>query len=166
MFFDTAHGLLRVLVIGPLAYVALVAVLRVSGKRTLAKMNAFDFVITVALGSTLATILLSKDVALLEGVLAFVMLAALQYGVAWTVLRAEPIEQAVKSAPSALLIDGQVDETALRQERVTREEVKSAVRKSGIGDLSMVAAVFLETDGSFTVIGHDAAGGRTAFPAM
>jgi uncharacterized membrane protein YcaP (DUF421 family) len=41
--------------------------LRVSGKRTLAKMNAFDLVVTVALGSTLATILLSADVSLAEG---------------------------------------------------------------------------------------------------
>lgn len=164
MFFDSIHGLLRVLVIGPLAYSALVLILRISGKRTLAKMNAFDFAVTVALGSTLATILLSKDVALLEGVLAFVVLAALQFIIAWTALRSDRVEQAVKSAPSALLVDGMMREDALRRERVTSGEVKSAVRKSGIGDLAMVAAVFLETDGSFTVIAHDKAGARTAFP--
>ena len=164
MFVDTAHGLLRVLVIGPLAYCALILMLRVTGKRTLAKMNAFDFVVTVALGSTLATILLSKDVALLEGVLAFVVLTGLQFVIAWTVLRSDRIEAAVKSAPGMLLRDGKIDDSALAAERVTRDEVKSAVRKSGYGDLSMVAAVFLETDGSFTVIGEDKAGSRSAFP--
>lgn len=45
-------------------------------------MNAFDFVVTVALGSTLATVLLSGDVSLLEGPLAFFLLCALQYVVA------------------------------------------------------------------------------------
>ena len=58
MIFGSYYGLLRILVVGPLAYLLLIAILRVSGKRTLAKMNAFDFVVTVALGSTLATVLL------------------------------------------------------------------------------------------------------------
>ena len=49
----------------------LVIFLRLSGKRTLSKMNAFDLVVTVALGSTLATVLLTKDVALADGALAF-----------------------------------------------------------------------------------------------
>jgi uncharacterized membrane protein YcaP (DUF421 family) len=70
MFFDSWTGLGRVLVVGTLAYFALVLTLRVSGKRTLSKLNAFDLVVTVALGSTLATVLLSKDVALAEGLLA------------------------------------------------------------------------------------------------
>ena len=41
---------------------------------------------------------------------------------------------------------------ALRDARVTREEVRAAVRSSGIGALGDVAAVVLETDGSFSVI--------------
>ena len=67
LFFSGWESLLRTLVVGALTYVVLVAFLRVSGKRTLAKMNAFDLVVTVALGSTLATVLLSKDVALADG---------------------------------------------------------------------------------------------------
>ena len=50
------------------------ALLRVSGKRTLAKLNAFDLVVTVALGSTLATVLLSQSVALADGLLGFALL--------------------------------------------------------------------------------------------
>lgn len=87
MFSDSWFGLLRVAVVGTLAYAALVALLRVSGKRTLSKLNAFDLVVTVALGSTLATVLLSKDVALTEGLLAFALLAGLQWAVATLTLR-------------------------------------------------------------------------------
>ncbi len=78
MFFDSWQGIGRVIVVGTLAYAALITILRISGKRTLTKMNAFDLVVTMALGSTLATIVLSKDVALAEGVVAFALLAALQ----------------------------------------------------------------------------------------
>ncbi len=81
MLFDTWAGLGRILLVGPLAYGALMVLLRVSGKRTLTKLNAFDLVITVALGSTLATIVLSKDVALAEGVLALGLLAGLQFAI-------------------------------------------------------------------------------------
>ncbi|MCQ8783419.1 DUF421 domain-containing protein [Mangrovibrevibacter kandeliae] len=165
MIYDGTLGLVRVLVVGVLAYLTLVAVLRVSGKRTLAKMNAFDFVVTVALGSTLATVLLSKSVALLEGALAFALLAALQALIAWLSQRSERVEQVVKSSPRLLLRDGSVDSHALAAERVTIEEVKAAVRKSGIGDLADVAAVVLETDGSFSVISRSAAGSRSAFPS-
>jgi hypothetical protein len=67
MLFDDWSGLLRVLIVGTSAYVGLVTLLRFTGKRTLSKMNAFDMIVTVALGSTLATVLLSSDVALAEG---------------------------------------------------------------------------------------------------
>lgn len=70
MIFQNWGGIGRTLLVGVLAYVALILLLRLSGKRTLAKLNAFDLVVTVAIGSTLATILLSESVALAEGVVA------------------------------------------------------------------------------------------------
>ena len=162
MFVSSWISLIRVLVVGPLAYVALITVLRVSGKRTLAKLNAFDLVVTVALGSTFATVLLSKDVALLDGVLAFVTLAALQFGVAWISKRSSMIETLVKAQPRALLVDGAYCTDALRSERITQEEVMAAVRGSGHGDLKQIAAVVLETDGSLSVVTGSQASDRSA----
>ena len=152
MLFDSWHGLLRVVIVGILAYAGVIAVLRTSGKRTLAKMNAFDLVVTVALGSTLATILLSKDVALFEGLLALVVLALLQFVIAWGSVRWGWVEQIAKSTPRRLLTNGVIDEAALREERVTREELLAAVRSGSFGGLEAIAAVVLETDGSFSVI--------------
>ena len=79
MFFHDWSSLVRVLVVGTFAYGALIVMLRLSGKRTLAKMNAFDLVVTFAFGSTLATTILSKEVALAEGVLAMGLLIILQW---------------------------------------------------------------------------------------
>ena len=105
-FFIDWFGLWRVVIVGTLAYVALVLLLRVSGKRTLSKMNAFDFIVTVALGSTLATVLLSKDVALAEGITAFALLIGLQYGITWLSVRSRRVENLVKAAPSLLFFGG------------------------------------------------------------
>lgn len=152
MFFDQWDGLVRVVVVGTLAYVALVILLRVTGKRTLSKMNAFDFVVTVALGSTLATVLLSSDVALAEGVTAFLLLILLQLTVAWGSARSRRFRHLVKAEPRLLLHDGRLLDRALLDERVAPEEVMAAVRASGAASMEDIAAVVLETDGSFSVI--------------
>jgi uncharacterized membrane protein YcaP (DUF421 family) len=162
MFFDGWTGLLRVLVVGTLAYAALVLLLRATGKRALSKMNAFDLVVTVALGSTLATVLLSKDVALAEGVLAFALLLLLQFAITWLSVRSEGVQGLVKAEPRLLLHRGRLLPGALRRERVTEEEVCAAVRSQGIASLDEVAAVVLETDGSVSVVRRAEDGGASA----
>jgi uncharacterized membrane protein YcaP (DUF421 family) len=166
MFFDDAAAILRTVIVGVLAYAILVAVLRTTGKRTLAKMNAFDLVVTVAIGSTLATILLSRDVALAEGATAFLVLAGLQYVVATGAVRSVRLRRLVKSEPRALALDGALIEEALRDERVTPEEIDAAIRAAGAGDLAEVAAVVLETDGSFSVVPQAKAGAGSALAAL
>ena len=154
MFFASLDALIRVAVISACAYAALVLILRVAGKRSLAKLNAFDFVVTVAFGSTLATVLLSKDVSLAEGVLAFAMLAGLQYAVTRLSLLSRHVKQIIRSAPTLLAEEGRLLDAAMAQERVTRDEIEAAIRKHGIGSLEDVAAVVLETDGTFSVVGR------------
>lgn len=155
MLFDEWESLLRTLVVGVLAYAMLVVFLRVSGKRTLSKMNAFDLVVTVALGSTLATVLLAKDVALAEGLLAFGLLISLQFAVTWSSVRLRWVRRLMTGDPLMLFYCGEFLPTALRQERVTEDEIRAAVRSAGISSLRKVHAVILETDGSFSVLPQD-----------
>lgn len=162
MIFDSWSGLVRVLVVGTLAYAGLVLLLRITGKRTLSKMNAFDLVVTVALGSTLATVLLSKDVALAEGLLALALLIFLQYGVTWLSARSQGFRRIIKAQPRMLMSDGRFIEEAMLEERVARDEVRAAIRSSGYESLDQVTAVVLETDGSLSVIGHETPGTESA----
>ncbi len=144
--------ILRILVVGTAAYVALVVVLRVSGKRTLSKLNAFDLVVTVAIGSTFSSILTSKDLALAEGVAALALLVGLQYAVTLLSVRIKAIDKLVKSEPSLLLKDGAPLPGALRRQRVTQEELLAAIRTSGGAELSDAAFVVLESDGSLSAV--------------
>jgi len=152
LFYDNSTGLLRVFVVGVLAYVALVVMLRVSGNRTLSKMNAFDFVVTIALGSTLSSIIISKDVALAEGVLALALLIGLQYIVTWLSVRSSQIHRLVKSEPELVLYEGNMLPDAMRRARVTNAEVLAAIRENGTASQEQIAAVVLETDGTFSVV--------------
>jgi uncharacterized membrane protein YcaP (DUF421 family) len=162
MFFESWSALLRIIIVGGLAYFALVVMLRISGKRTLAKLNAFDLVVTVALGSTLATVLLDSSVVLAEGLVAFGLLAGLQYVVAFLSVRSARFDALVKSEPTLLLHRGHFLEVAMRGQRVTREEVVSALRASGIARPGDAAAVVLETDGTLSVIPASATGDEAA----
>ena len=152
VFFSGWESLARTLVVGLLAYTVLIVFLRISGNRTLSKMNAFDLIVTVALGSTLATVLLSKDVALAEGALALGLLISLQFIITWLSVRVSWVKRLVTGEPILLLYDGELLQASLRKARVTQDEVRSAVRSSGLLRLEASQAVVLETDGSLSVV--------------
>ena len=152
MFFSDWFSLLRIVVVGLCAYVGLVVLLRVYGKRSLSQFSAFDFVVTVALGSTLATILLSQDVVLAEGILAFGLLLSLQFVVTWLSVRIRIVRRLVKSEPRLVYYGRSFLQDAMLDERLTEGELRSAVRGQGISDLEEVEAIVLETDGKMTVM--------------
>lgn len=166
MFYDNISGLVRVLVVSPLAHLWLILVLRISGKRTLAQLNAFDFIVTVALGSTLATVLLSSSVAWAEGALALALLAALQLVAAWAAQRVAWIRRGLTSRPTVLCRDGTLLYEAMAAERVTEQSLHQAVRSAGVGGMELVAAVILETNGTVSVISVDQLGSASAMPQL
>lgn len=141
--------------LGVCAYAALVVLLRLSGDRTLSKMNAFDFLVTVALGSTLASVVLSRNTSLVQGVLAFAVLVGCQYVVTWLSVRFRWVRRLVTGEPQLLLYQGEFIDSALRRSRVTEDEVLAALRAAGLNDRRGAHAVVLETDASFSVIGSN-----------
>ena len=166
MFFDSWSDLFRTFVICVGAYISLILLLRTSGKRSIAKLNIFDWVVTVALGSTLATVILSKDVALANGLVAFATLIGLQYVLAWITVRSSRMRRLVKSDPRLLFYRGQFLEGAMRQERIVHAEIRAVVREQGLASLEEVEAVVLETNGGFSVVPRTEATERTAFSDM
>lgn len=152
MFFESWYGIFRVVVIGILAYTSLVIILRISGKRTLSKMSAFDLIITVALGSTLATVIISKNVVFLEGLTAFCLLTFMQMTVTWLSVRSEWFRKVTHADPTLLLHNGQFLWNIMKESRITESEIRQAIRGQGLNDPEKVKAVILETNGNLTVI--------------
>ena len=153
LFYNGWHGVLRTMASGVVGYVALLALLRISGKRTLSKMNAFDLIGTVALGSILATMLLSSSVGILSGLVALCTLVGLQYALAWTSVRSSTVRRFVKSEPKLLVFHGVMLRTAMMKDRITPAEVFAALRQHGCAAIEEVYAVVLETNGELSVIG-------------
>lgn len=163
MFFDSWDNIYRVIIVGLLAYAGLVLLLRISGNRTLSKMNSFDLVVTVAFGSTLSTILVNESVTLAVGLAALALLVVLQLVITWCSVRSSFVNDIVKTRPTVLVLGGRLRHDALKRVRVTGDEVLAAVRQQGQGSLDNIDAVILETDGSLSVIPANQAGNRSAY---
>ncbi|WP_246669733.1 YetF domain-containing protein [Agrobacterium sp. B1(2019)] len=118
----------------------------------MAKLNAFDLVVTVALGSTLSAILLQESIALAEGATALAVLILLQYAVTCASVRSKAAANIFRSEPTLLLSNGFYCHDTMKRQRITEDEVKSAIRSSGTDNVQAISAVVLESDGTLSVI--------------
>lgn len=151
MLFQSWEDVVRTILVGILAYATLVLFLRISGKRTLAKLNAFDLVVTVALGSTLSAIVLQESVALAEGATALALLIIAQFLVTYLSVRSPRFADIVRSEPTLLARNGAYCHRSMRRERVTEDEALNAIRAQGGHSVSEVESLILESDGSLSV---------------
>lgn len=162
MWFDSWLAVLRIVLVGAASYVSLVLLLRFMGKRVLAKLNAFDLVVTVALGSMLASAVLSQDIRYVDAVTGMLLLIGAQWLVARVTTWLPSGRWFVNAEPTLVVRHGEVLESALARVRLTRGEVLQAVRSSGHGGLDDIAAVVLEPDGTLSVVGHSSSGDEQA----
>src|SRR4051812_10152297 len=107
-FFAGWEPLERTAVLAACAYVMAVSALRLYGKRTLASFNVFDLVVSIALGSVLASTALDSRVSLAQGVLAFVVLAGLQFLVEWLAVRSKAVRKLAHNRPTLIAYHGRM----------------------------------------------------------
>lgn len=160
LFFNGWEPLIHVAVVGVAAYVFLILMLRLSGKRTLSRMNGYDMVVTMALGSIMTKAMLTADQSLAESLLAIFLLIAFQVGLSAASLRWPWVRKLTSAEPAILYHDGRFAEATLRRERVCRDEVVSAVHQKGLRDLDQVDAVILGANGELCVLVRDGQGAR------
>jgi uncharacterized membrane protein YcaP (DUF421 family) len=152
IFFSGWEPLVRTAISTSVAYVILVIILRIAGPRALAKWYAFDLIVTVALGSTFANNVLSKDTTIAQAAVGFVILIGLQILVSWIVLHWSPARLVVNARPAMILRDGEFLDESMRRQRVAEADIRAAARQHGYASLEDIAAVVLEADGTFSVI--------------
>ena len=151
VFFKDWESLSHVAVATVIAFVTLFLFLRISGKRTMAKLNAFDFVVTIALGSTMAYMMLAK-VPLAEGTLVLALIILMQYIFAWAARSSKKMEDLINAVPILIYYDGQFIEKAMQREAITKDEIYAALREKGINKISSVEAVVMELNGDLSVV--------------
>lgn len=152
MWFDDWQTIFQIILKAAIGFAAIVALVRVSGKRTLAKFNAFDMVLVFTIGSVLATMILDNGTTVSEGLAALCAIVALQFATAFLTVRFGAVRRIVKSDPTLLVYDGEYLRDAMRKARVAEIEVLAALREQGVHDLAEVKAMVLETEGRVSVL--------------
>ncbi len=131
-------------------FVAVVTYTRVTGLRSFSKMSSFDFAVTVAIGSLMATVALSGS-SLLTGVVALATLYAVQFSVA-LLRRLVRFERLVDNEPLLLMAGRDMLNDNLRQARITEDDVRAKLREANVYNYNTILAVVLETTGDISVI--------------
>ena len=161
LFFKDWTAVLHVVICAVISFITLFIFIRISGKRTLAKLNAFDFVVTVTLGSTLSSMILKK-VPLVEGGAGLIVIIVLQYVLALMAKKSVRMERVINSSPTLVFYNGHFLQEAMDREVITKEEVYAEIRKYRIHKLEDVQAVVMELNGGFTVVKKSQGVGETS----
>lgn len=133
-----------------LVYLAVILATRIVGLRSFSKMSAFDFAMTVAIGSIIATVA-TASVGVVQGVFAVASLYALQFSVAWLRQRTD-VMGIVDNRPLLLMHGATILHDHLRRSRITEADLRGKLREAGILRLDQVHAVVLETTGNLSVL--------------
>jgi len=132
-------------------YIAVIIFTRIAGKRSFSKMSSFDFAMTVAIGSIIASTILSKSISLLQGVVGLAIVYILQISAA-LLRRFNLFQKAIDNTP-LLLMDGEkILEDNLRKARVTESDLRSKLREANVTQMSQIKAVVFETTGDISVL--------------
>lgn len=153
-FWSGWEPVIRILVVGTLTYIGIVLILRFTIKRTLASMTAFDFIITIAMGSAFGRILTAKSISLSEAITTFLLLVTLQYIFSHLSIRSNFFHKLITAEPVLLFYKGDYMERNIRKQNLRKEDILTAARKKNFKDMQEVEAVILETDASFSIIGE------------
>lgn len=151
-FWNGWEPILRILFVGTFTYIAILFLLRISGKRTLARMSGFDFVITIAMGAAFGRVLTAKTVSIAETITVFVLLTVLQYLFSFFTVRFKAFKNFVTMEPNILFYKNKFQEKNMKKVRVGKEELQDEARKKGISTMEEVEIIIFERDGSFSVL--------------
>ncbi|QED38227.1 DUF421 domain-containing protein [Antarcticibacterium arcticum] len=138
-------------------YAAVILFTRIAGKRSFSKMSSFDFAMTVAVGSILASTILNSSVSLLEGVVGLAAVYLLQISAAF-LRRFSFFHRLIDNTPLLLMDGPRILEQNLKKARVTNKDLRAKLREANIINLSQVRAVVFETTGDISVLHSSNAG--------
>jgi uncharacterized membrane protein YcaP (DUF421 family) len=133
-------------------YLAIILYTRLAGLRSFAKMSAFDFAMTVAVGSLFATAVVSKDPTLLLSLVAFAGLFGGQWLIGYVRKRSQRVRWILDNDPVLLMVGDRVLHDHLRATQITEEDLRAKLRVANVLTYDQVRAVVLETTGDISVL--------------
>ena len=134
-------------------YVLLLVVFRLSGKRSLAQITSFDFVLLLIIGEAVQQGLLGEDFSLTSALLIVITLVGMDIGISLLKQRSPQIDKIVDSVPLVLVEYGELHPDRMAKVRVDLEDILAAARETqGLERLDQIKYAILERSGGISVI--------------
>ena len=133
-------------------YTTVIVLTRLAGVRSFSKMSGFDFAVTVAIGSVLASVITTKDPPIASGIAALASLFALQIGMAILRSRFPGIQFWADNKPRLIMIGSEVQHDQLKKAKMTESDLWGKLREANVFQFSQVLAVIAETTGDVCVL--------------
>jgi len=134
-----------------IVYLALIAFLRMFGKRELAQLNPFDLVVLLSLSNTVQNAMIGDDNSVSGGILGAFSLLVINWVLTRVLFHVPKLNETLQGSSTTLITDGVVDYTALRAETLTEDELLSVLHKQGVDTFEEVRRCVLEPNGTFFV---------------
>jgi len=133
-----------------IVYFALVALVRIAGKRELAQLNPFDLVVLLTLSNTVQNAIIGDDNTVIGGLVGATTLIGINYLVVRFLYGHERLERLVEGDPDVLIENGKVLHDRLRKELIMLPELEVAAHKQGFASLAEVDRAVLEPGGTIS----------------
>ena len=150
-FLETIPLVPRVVLLTAASYLYLIVVIRLTGKRSVAHMNSFDWLVNVAVGALTASAILTPGNTVAAW-LAIGTIAVLQVSLTRAAMRFGVVGRLVREEPRLLMRDGRFLRDTMREQAISRDEMMQAIRSAGLCGPEDVAAIVFEADGRLSVI--------------
>ncbi|BBP65161.1 DUF421 domain-containing protein [Pseudomonas sp. Cab53] len=139
-------------------YVALLVLFKIAGRRSLAEITTFDFVLLMIIGEATQQALLGDDFSLTNSLMVIVTLIAIDVGLSLLKLRSRWVSQLIDGGPTIIVEDGRILHGRLRHARLVEEDIMEAARASqGIETLEQIKFAIIERNGKISVIARESA---------
>lgn len=133
-------------------FLIIVAITRVFGLRTFAKMSSFDFASTIAVGSVLASVIMNSNYSLLKGAIVLISIIGFQTLFSYLVRKSEFIQNLFTNKPQLIMWNGKILEDKLKKCNIGKDDLIAKLREANVHDFNEVRAVIFESTGDVSVI--------------
>jgi uncharacterized membrane protein YcaP (DUF421 family) len=135
-----------------LVYLALIGMLRLCGKREIGQLTPLDLLGMLLLSETVSPALTGGDESIPAAIAAAGTLLALAVLVSRMAFWSPRAARLLEGEATQLVRDGEKLPEAIRRERITDQELETALRRQGLADLAQARGAWVEPNGEITVV--------------
>lgn len=133
-------------------YAALILLFRLMGKRQLGDLELSELIVTVLISEVASTPITNPEEPLWVGIVPVAALLGMSLVISFIAVKNVKFRAFISGKPALLIVHGRIDQTQMRKNRLTPDELTEALRNQGFLDLGSVEYAILETDGALNII--------------